>query len=93
VAASSEGALFEYGSDDEIVANLQTLLEVPSAPVFMAGTVTRADDTGRLMNNSSRAAISLRGLEAFRTLAQRAGWKITKGIDRPMSHDILMEKI
>jgi hypothetical protein len=81
LAASSEGALFEYGSDDEIVANLRTLLGVPSIEVLMAGTVTRADDTGRLANSGSLAALNLRGLEAFRTLALGAGWKITKGID------------
>ncbi len=92
VAASSEGALFEYSSDEEIVANLRTLLETSTADVVMAGTVTRADDIGRLLNGTSRAAINLRGLEAFKELAQRAGWKITKEIDRPMSHDILLEK-
>jgi hypothetical protein len=92
VAASTEGALFEYGSDEEIVANLRTLLEAAPAEAVVAGTVTRADDIGRLLNGSSRAAINLRGLEAFKELALRAGWKITKDIDRPMSHDILLEK-
>ena len=37
-------------------------------------------------------ALRLRGLEAFTKLVQRAGWKITKIIDRPLSHDVLMEK-
>ena len=92
VAASSEGALFEYGSDNEIVANLRTLYEVTSNSAVAVGTVTRADDTGRLMNSASQAALKLRSLEAFTELGQHAGWKITKSIDRPMSHDILMEK-
>ena len=92
VAASSEGALFEYGSDDEIVENLRTLDEVNSGHAIVAGSVTRADDTGRLLNGSSRAAIKMRGLEMFTELVQRVGWNITKVIDRPMSHDILMEK-
>lgn len=92
VAASSEGALFEYGSDDEIITNLRTLLEISSGGTAVVGTVTRADETGRVLNSGSQAAINLRGLEAFRSLALRAGWKITKCIDRPLSHDILMEK-
>jgi len=92
VAASSEGALFEYGSDDEIVANLRTLHEVTSGATLVVGTVTRADDKGRLMNSASQAALKLRSLEAFTALVQQAGWKITKSIDRPLSHDILLEK-
>jgi hypothetical protein len=91
-AASSEGALFEYGSDAEIIANLKALFEIPSGETGVVGTVTRADKTGRVLNSGSQAAINLRGLEAFRALALRAGWKITKSIDRPLSHDILMEK-
>jgi hypothetical protein len=91
-AASSEGALFEYGSDDEIIANLQALLEIPYGGTAVVGTVTRADKTGRVLNSGSQAAINLRGLEAFRALAQRARWSITKCTDRPLSHDILLEK-
>jgi hypothetical protein len=92
VAASSEGALFEYGSDDEIVANLRILHEVKSTGALVVGTVTRADDIGRLLNSTSRAAIYLRGLQAFTKLAERGGWRLKKVIDRPLSHDILMEK-
>src|ERR1700690_1640232 len=95
VAASSEGALFEYGLDDHIIGNLRALDQVTPADMLIAGSVTRADDLGRMMNGAglgSRAAVQFRGLEAFTELVQRAGWKITKVIDRPMSHDILMKK-
>ena len=91
MAASSEGALFEYGSDEEITANLQALHEAVSSHAIVAGTVTRADELGRLLNSGSQAALNLRGLGAFTSLALRSGWKITKQIDRPLSHDILME--
>ncbi len=33
------------------------------------------------------------GLEAFTALALRAGWKIAKSIDRPLSHDVLLKKV
>jgi hypothetical protein len=91
MAASSEGALFEYGSDEEITGNLRTLHEAVCSHALVAGTVTRADELGRLLNSGSQAALNLRGLEAFASLAGRAGWKITKRMDRPLSHDILME--
>ena len=92
LAASSEGALFEYGSDDEITTNLQALHQGTPANSIIAGTVTRADHYGRLLNSASQAALNLRGLEAFTALALRAGWKVVKVIDRPMSHDVLLEK-
>ncbi len=93
VSASSEGALFEYGSDEQIESNLQILRETTPAGSVVVGTVTRADEIGRLLNGASRAAINMRGLKAFMALSLRAGWKITKVIDRPLSHDVLMQKV
>jgi hypothetical protein len=92
VATSTEGGLFEYGSDEEITTNLRTLHEMTPAEAIVAGTVTRADDIGRVMNSASQAAIKLRGLDAFTALVHQAGWKIAKRIDLPLSHDILMKK-
>ncbi|HUH96046.1 MAG TPA: hypothetical protein VLZ89_01725 [Anaerolineales bacterium] len=94
-AASSEGALFEYGSDDEIRANLQALAEATPADTVVAGSVTRADELGLKLNGrdvGSRAALQFRGLEGFRALALRVGWKIGTAIDRPLSHDVLLKK-
>jgi hypothetical protein len=95
VAASSEGALFEYGSDEDITGNLQALGQVTPFDAVVVGSVTRADDLGRKVNGTnlgSRAALQFRGLEAFGALTVRSGWKITKAIDRPLSHDVLLEK-
>ncbi len=94
-AVSSEGALFEYGSDEGITGNLQTLGEVMPADSAVVGSVTRADELGRTANGAgvgSRAAIQFRGLEAFTALALHSGWKVTKAIDRPLSHDVLLKK-
>src|ERR1700730_10696781 len=49
IAASTEGALFEYGSDQAIVANLQALRANGSGVSVVAGSVTRADETRRRM--------------------------------------------
>jgi hypothetical protein len=95
VAASSEGALFEYGIDEAIAGNLQALHEFTPGDTVIAGSLTRADDLGRRANGAglgSRAAIQFRSLDSFTAMALRCGWKITKCIDRPLSHDILMEK-
>src|SRR5258708_39517291 len=47
IAASSEGALFEYGSDEAIVANLKMLHANGAGVRFVAGSVTCADETRR----------------------------------------------
>jgi hypothetical protein len=95
LSASSEGALFEYGSDEDISRNLQALYELTPADAVVAGSVTRADAIGLKLNGTSvgsRAALQFRGLEAFTALALRSGWKLTNVIDRPLSHDVLLEK-
>ncbi len=96
MAASSEGALFEYGSDEDVTGNLQVLSELAPPDTVVVGSVTRADDLGVKLNGAglgSRAALQFRGLEAFTALALRSGWKLTRAIDRPLSHDVLLEKI
>jgi hypothetical protein len=92
MGASSEGALFEYGSDEDIALNLQALHELTPIHTIIAGSVTRADATGRIMN-STRAALQMRGLELFSALVQRVGWRVAIGIDRPICHDVRLEKI
>lgn len=95
VAASSEGALFEYGSDEEITANLRMLQEVTPADTVIVGSVTRGDDLGRMLNGAglgSRAGIQMRGLDAFAAMAMDAGWSIAVAIERPLSHDVRLEK-
>lgn len=92
MAASSEGALFEYGSDEDITANLRALHEGTPPDTVITGSLTRADATGRILNTSSRAAIKLRGLEAFSALVRATGWRVAQSIDRPMSHDLILRK-
>ena len=95
VAMSSEGALFEYGSDQDILGNLQALQEATPPDTVVAGSVTRADDLGRRLNGAgvgSRAAIHFREWEAFAALAFRTGWAVAKRLDRPLSYDIRLRK-
>ena len=92
MAASSEGALFEYGLDDQISGNLQALHDVMPDEAVVVGSVTRADEVGRLLNSTSNAALQMRGLQAFTRLANRAGWDVATVIDRPMNHDVCLKK-
>jgi hypothetical protein len=88
IAVSSEGGLFEYGSDEEIVANLETLGAGMPAETFLVGSVTRGDGPARYLNASSKISIRPRRLEEFRALANRAGWKVEQAVERPFSFNV-----
>ncbi len=45
----SEGGLFEYGADDIVLANLEALRDVTPADFKMAGSVTRNDETTKVL--------------------------------------------
>ncbi len=64
---SSEGGLFEYGSDEEIVANLKALRGQPDV-VAVTGSVTRADEPIQQMRKATTAKTRPRGLAVFRSL-------------------------
>jgi hypothetical protein len=89
---SSEGGLFEYGSDEEIGATLACLRDEAPADFVMVGSVTRDDETSRRVRRGTRHAIRPRGLEVFRALAARSGWRITRAIGRPLSDQIVLER-
>lgn len=86
IAASSEGGLFEYGSDDQIVANLKRL----HPAVVVTGSVTRADEPIQRLRQTSQPGTRPRGLDLFRPLATRAGWTIGRAIERPFSDQIAL---
>ncbi len=71
IAISSEGGLFDYGSNDEVVANLQML----HGAALVVGSVTRADELTRNTHRSNGMSLKLRGYAAFGELAERAGWR------------------
>lgn len=88
---SSEGGLFEYGSDDDIVSNLRALAEAADAGASVVGSVTRNDEAIQTLKLTSTAATRPRGLDAFRKLCARAGWMVTRSIPRPLSDQVVLE--
>lgn len=87
VAASSEGGLFEYGSDDAIIANLRILHE---AARFVTGSVTSNDEIRRRMIAMSRFKLIARGLDGFRPLAKAAQFTIVKALPAILSDQVLL---
>jgi len=92
-AASAEGGLFDYGSDEEIVANLEILLAGTPADTLMVGTIGRPDGPAlQLHRGVSRGAARPRSLGVFSALARRGGWSVDKVIERPFSHNFRLKK-
>ncbi len=87
---SSEGGLFEYGSDDAILANLTAAREAGPPDFAMLGSVTRADRPIQRLRETSQPATRPRGLEVFSALVARAGWRVERAIERPFSDQVVM---
>ncbi|WP_118178561.1 hypothetical protein [Paraburkholderia phosphatilytica] len=90
VAASTEGALFEYGTDDAVVANLAALRRAAGAKIAIAGSVTRDDATRRRSIATTGFKLMPRSLEAFATLAARAGFAVERVERTPVSNQVLL---
>ncbi len=89
---SSEGGLFEYGSDEEIVANLGAMYEQTAGDAIVVGSVTRDGAPVRASRIASRVAVRPRTLEGFRELAERRGWGVEEVIERPFSYHVRLVK-
>jgi hypothetical protein len=90
IAASSEGALFEYGGDDAIVANLAALRADGAGARLVAGSVTRHDEARQRMIEETRFRLIPRGLAGFAPLATRAGFAIAKAEPAWLSDQVLL---
>jgi hypothetical protein len=91
-AVSSEGGLFEYASDDDVVANLRALHECTPTETTVVGSATREGYLAR----ASRAATGIptrpRTLDAFSAVARDGGWKVDRVIARPFSYHLSLHK-
>jgi hypothetical protein len=90
VAVSSEGGLFEYGTDDEIVANLDVLRDTTPPDGIVVGSVTRAEGPAAFLDLFT---VRPRTLAAFRLLTERAGWAVARVIERPFSYDVCLSRM
>lgn len=82
IACSSEGALFDYGTDGEIRANLATLRRGCPPGTIVVGTASRAPRSGtRRKRAPHRVAVIPRTVEEFEALVQSAGWRLEKRLE------------
>ena len=92
-AVSSEGALFEYGTDQQIVENLQALRSASPAAATVVGTVTRDSAATRASRASTKVTTIPRSIEAFRDLASAAGWRLEFVLERPFAYSVRLGPI
>jgi hypothetical protein len=91
-AISSEGGLFEYGSDEEIVANLRAIRDSAGEGSVVVGSVTRDCESVRRSLAMGGMAIRPRALEDFLALAETAGWKPEAILERPTNFNLRLGK-
>jgi len=91
-AVSSEGGLFEYGSDLDIVSNLMTLHSGTAPETFVVGSVTRADARFGSSQGNIELATKPRSLNVFQTLVEEAGWRIQTVAERPFTYNLRLAK-
>jgi hypothetical protein len=92
-AISSEGGLFEYGSDAEILSNLEALHTGTASDAWVAGSVTREGGPMQASQAASRIRTHPRTLEQFTSLAEGAGWEVQRAIERPFSFHVSLAKL
>ena len=89
---SSEGGLFEYGSDEEIVSNLTVLHGGTARDAVVVGSVTREGGPVRASLIANRLLTLPRTIEAFRGLAEHAGWTVQEVRERPFCFNVRLVK-
>jgi hypothetical protein len=90
---SSEGGLFEYGTDAEICSNLDVLHAGTAYDARIVGSVTREGGPMQAHQSASRIRTHPRTLEQFTSLAEGAGWKVQRAIERPFSFHVSLAKL
>jgi hypothetical protein len=73
---SSEGGLFEYGSDEVIAENLRVLRQSTPADFAMLGSIMRDDDIPRWIQATSKFSLRILGSARFRALVRSSGWDV-----------------
>ena len=91
IAASSEGALFEYGSDAAIVGNLRALRADGAGVRHVAGSVTSAGALRQRMIDRTPFKLKPRGVEGIAPLAAAAAFRIVASNEAFLSTQVLLQ--
>jgi hypothetical protein len=90
-AVSSEGGLFEYGSDDDIVGNLIALREMTAQDTIIVGSACRESELTRI-HAGIGVTLRPRGRDAFAELVKQAGWRVETFVERPFHDSVRLVK-
>src|SRR5262249_14705443 len=89
---SSEGALFEYGDDEQIAANLLALRKATARDAIVCGSTTRDTEVSRALRVANPHPVHPRSADAFATLVAAAGWRIDRRLERPLADHVRLTK-
>lgn len=92
-AISSEGGLFEYGSDKEVTSSLNAMHALTASDAIIVGSVTRECEVVRVSQIANRVSTRPRTIEAFRSLVAEGGWFVNQVIERPFSYNVSLVKL
>jgi hypothetical protein len=81
VGGSSEGGLFEYGSDAAIGENLRVLHESAPADFALVGTVVRENRVTRTMREVGGIPLRLFPPGVLESVAGGAGWRVAREVE------------
>lgn len=91
VAATSEGALFEYADDFTVLANLRVLRSVGNSLKIVACSVTRTDATTNKIVAGSKFKLIPRGEAGVAILAAAAGFKVVRVLSALTSDQVALD--
>jgi hypothetical protein len=85
VAGSSEGGLFHYASDEEVIANLEALRDETPPDFVLTGSIGWENPLTRHSRNFTGLATRTFAVEAFDRILRQTGWSLdreTSGLTR-----------
>ncbi len=91
--ASSEGGLFDYGSDNEILANLKVLRDCLPVDAGMAGSLTQPKPFDGPEPIGPRFAIHERSVAELTSVAAQADWRVENLVPRPFQTTVLLTRV
>jgi hypothetical protein len=93
VAVSSEGGLFDYGKDGEIIDNLKVLHEATPENVVALGTLSPAEGKAlSFVTETGSSSVVRRTIRGFRELAERTPWMVRECHDQVLHYIVQLGK-
>jgi hypothetical protein len=86
IMCTSEGGIFEYGSDEEIINNLNILYDYSPADMMIAATaihdIHTVDPIIPAMAEVSGGALRFLGVEGLNSILEKTPWKLARMINQ-----------